>query len=114
MTAEKDAVPGQHLVALSRWEEEEIVPDKDSENWKVLLRTQSTPPISLVRKRTGKGGSDAMLPPRVSSRERLLFSLYSRPSNIGSFSVLHIGPSMPFRIEIQVFRYETRRKRNSG
>lgn len=111
MTAEKEeAVPGQDLIALSRWEEEEIVPGKDSENWKVLLRTQSTLPISLVRKRTGKGGSDAMLPPCVSSRERLLFSLYSRPNNIGSFSVLCVGPSMPFRIEIQVFSYETRRK----
>lgn len=61
-----------------------------------------------------EGGSDALLPPCVSSRESHLFSLYSRPNNIVSFSVLRLGPSMPFRIEVRVFRYETRRKRNSG
>ena len=58
---EKESVPRQDLIALSRWEEEERVSDKDSENWKVLLRTQSALPISSVRKQTGKGGSDAML-----------------------------------------------------
>ena len=31
-----------------------------------------------------------------------VFSLYSRPNNIVSFSVLRIGPNMPFRIEVRV------------
>lgn len=87
---------------------------RQGQNWKVLLRTLSTLPISSVRKRTGKGGSDALLPPCVSSRESRPFSLYSRPNNIVSFSVLRVGPSMPFRIAVRVFSYETRRKRNSG
>lgn len=110
-------MPWQDLTALCRWEEEERVPDKDNENWKVLPENLSTLPISSVRKRPGKGVEDALLPPCVSSREsRLSSPLYSRPNNIVSFSVLHVGAQkyMPFRIEARVCSYETRRKRNSG
>ena len=56
----------------------------------------------------GKGESDSVLPHCVYVCESLVSSLYSRPNNIVSFSVLCVGPSMPFRIEIQVFTLDMR------